>query len=286
LPAERPAKAILRAGEAPEGANEVFYRANGGTWTIVAVLRLGEGGRGVSPAKLHLPDGLVRFAGGLAERGAKLLGKSGRWTGIDVSKPMIAAGRVRAERERAPASFVWADAQAYAFQAGSFDMIVSRFGVMFFADPVQAFANLARAARDGAGLWFVTWRSAAENPFMITAERAAAPHLPDLPPREPDAPGAFALADAGRVARILEESGWTAIDIQPVDVPCTLPEKDLVRYLSRFGPVGMALAEADEPTRTRILQAVRAAFDPFVHGDEVRYTAACWVVRARTRVED
>jgi SAM-dependent methyltransferase len=215
---------------------------------------------------------------------ARLLGESGRCTGIDVSEPMIAAARARAERERAPASFVCADAQAYAFEPGSFDLIISRFGVMFFTDPVQAFANLGCAARDGAELRFIAWRSPAENPFMTTAERAAAPFLPNLPAREPDAPGPFALADAGRVTRILEEGGWTAIDLQPVEVPCTLPEKDLLRYLSRFGPVGMALGEADEPTRTRVLETVRAAFDPYVHGPDVRYTAACWMVGARARV--
>jgi SAM-dependent methyltransferase len=211
---------------------------------------------------------------------ARLLGENGRCTGIDISEPMIAAARARAEREGAPASFVCADAQDYAFSHGSFDMVVSRFGVMFFADPVQAFTNLGRAAGDGAGLRFVAWRSAAENPFMTTAERAAAPLLPNLPPRQPDAPGQFAFADERRVARILEESGWAAIDIQPIDVPCTLPERDLVRYLSRFGPVGLALGEADPPTRARVIEAVRPAFDPYVHGEDVRYTAACWLVGA------
>jgi len=215
---------------------------------------------------------------------AKLLRDGGRCTGVDVSEPMIAAARDRAERERAPASFVCADAQTHAFEPGSFDMVLSRFGVMFFADPVEAFSNLGRAARDGAELRFVAWRSPAENPFMTTAERAAAPLLPHLPPREPDAPGPFAFADAQRLARILEDGGWTAIDIQPIDVPCTMPEPGLIRYLSRFGPVGAALGEADEPTRTRILESVRAAFDPFVHGDVVRYTAACWMVGARARV--
>ncbi|HEX6909674.1 MAG TPA: class I SAM-dependent methyltransferase [Longimicrobium sp.] len=214
---------------------------------------------------------------------ARLLGQGGRCTGIDVSEPMIAAARSRAEGERAPASFVCADAQAYRFHPGSFDMVISRFGVMFFADPVQAFANLRRAATDGAGLRFVAWRSAAENPFMTTAERAAAPLLPNLPARVPDAPGPFALADDRRVVRLLQESGWSAVDIQPIDVPCALPEKDLDRYLARFGPVGLALGEADEPTRTRVVQTVRAAFDPFVHGGEVRYTAACWMVGARAR---
>ena len=217
---------------------------------------------------------------------ARLLAGSGRCTGIDVSEPMIAAARARAERERVPAGFVRADAQVHAFEDRGFDMIISRFGVMFFADPVQAFANLRRAARDGAGLRFVCWRSAAENPFMTTAERAAAPLLPELPARRPDAPGQFALADGGRVARILEESGWTAIDIQPIDVPCTLPETELDRYLSRLGPVGLALREVDEPMRTRVVETVRAAFDAYVHGADVRYTAACWMVGARAGAGD
>jgi SAM-dependent methyltransferase len=201
--------------------------------------------------------------------------------GIDISRPMIAAARARAEREGAAASFVCANVQNHPFEPASFDMIVSRLGVMFFEDPVLAFANLRHAAREGAGLRFIAWRSAAENPFMTTAERAAAPLLPNLPPRRPGAPGQFAFADRGRISAILEQSGWTGIDIRPIDVVCTLPEKDLARYLSRLGPVGIILEEADHRTRARVIETVRAAFDPYVHGDEVRYTAACWMVGAR-----
>ena len=115
---------------------------------------------------------------------------------------------------------------------------------------------------------------------MTTAERAAAPLLPNLPARRPDAPGQFAFADRDRVARILEESGWAEIDIRPIDVPCTLPEKVLARYVTRLGPVGRILQEADEETRKRVIDAVRAAFDPYVEGAEVRFTAACWQIAA------
>ena len=212
---------------------------------------------------------------------ARRLGAKGRCIGIDISEPMIAAARARAEREGTPASFIRADAQTHAFEPASFDMIISRFGVMFFDDSVRAFANLRRAARDDAELRFIAWRSAAENPFMTTAERAAAPLLPNLPARRPDAPGQFAFADQRRVHRILEESGWAEIDIRPIDVACTLPEKELVRYLTRLGPVGLILQEADERTRAQVIETVRAAFDPYVHGAEVRFTAACWMVGAR-----
>jgi hypothetical protein len=163
-------------------------------------------------------------------------------------------------------------------------MMISRFGVMFFDDAVRAFANLRSAARQDAELRLIAWRSAAENPFMTTAERAAAPLLPNLPQRRPDAPGQFSFADDRRVHAILEESGWTEIEIQPIDVPCRLPAQELERYVMRLGPVGMALRDADAPTRARVAATVVAAFDPFVHGADVRFTAACWMIAAQARL--
>ncbi|WP_223637950.1 class I SAM-dependent methyltransferase [Corallococcus sp. EGB] len=212
---------------------------------------------------------------------ARRLGSKGHCTGVDISEPMLDAARARAEREGTPARFVRANAQLHAFEPAHYDMIISRFGVMFFEDPVQAFANLRRASRADGRLLAIAWRSPSDNPFMTTAERAAAPLLPDLPARKPGAPGQFGFADGSRVHRILEDSGWTGIDIRPVDVTCTLPEKELVHYLSRFGVLSRYLPTVDERTRARIIETVRAAFEPFVHGPEVRYTAACWSIGAR-----
>lgn len=223
--------------------------------------------------------------GGTTLAVARRLGPEGRCTGVDISAPMIASAQARAAAEpgTAPARFVRADAQTHAFDAASFDMFISRFGVMFFADPVRAFANLRGAARDGAGLRFAAWRAAAENPFMTTATRAAAPLLGDVTPAgDPDAPGQFAFADRDRVARLLRASGWVDVEIRPVDVPCVLPEAGLTRYLTRFGPLGRILHEVDHDTRVRVVETVRAAFDPYVHGDEVRYVAACWLIGARS----
>ncbi|MEO8467499.1 MAG: class I SAM-dependent methyltransferase [Gammaproteobacteria bacterium] len=212
---------------------------------------------------------------------ARNLGASGRVVGVDISGPMIAAARMRVERERLPATFVCADAQTYPFERAAHDTIISRFGVMFFSDPVLAFANLRQSAREGAALRSLVWRSAGDNPFMTVAERAAGALLPNLPSRKPDEPGQFAFADAQRVTGILERSGWKDVDIRPVDVECVFPEHDLVPYLTRLGPVGVALQSADDATRTRVSDAVRAAFDPYVQGAEVRFTAACSMVAAR-----
>jgi len=219
--------------------------------------------------------------GGTTLAASRRLGSKGDCVGLDISDPMIAAARARAEREGSSATFIQADAQTHAFEPASFDMIISRFGVMFFDDPIQAFANLRHATSDAGEMRLITWRSAAENPFMTTAERAAAPLLPNLPAREPNTPGQFALADQGRVTSILSKSGWTEIILRPADVACTMPEKELVSYLTRMGPVGRALGGADETTRARVIETVRPAFDRYVRGSEVRFTAACWVVGAR-----
>ncbi len=220
-------------------------------------------------------------AGGTTLAVARRLGANGHCTGADVSEPMIAAARARAEQEGTPASFILGDVQTHPFERAIYDAIISRFGVMFFNDPVQAFANMRRAARDDAALQVIVWRSAEENPFMTTAERAAGPLLPNLSARPQNGPGQFAFADPKRVASILEGGGWADVDFQPIDVECTLPEKELVGYFTRLGPVGLALQGADERTRAQVIEAVRPAFEPFVHGTEVRYTAACWTVSAR-----
>jgi SAM-dependent methyltransferase len=206
---------------------------------------------------------------------ARGLGRSARVTGIDISEPMLAAAKSRAADADVAATFIRADAQAHPFEPASVDMIVSRFGVMFFADPVAAFTNLRGAARPGARLRCIAWRSMAENPFMTEAERAAAPLL------RPDLPGQFAFADRDRVHDILTASGWQDVDIQPLDVACRMSEADLLTYIGRLGPVGMALREADGDTRARVVAAVRAAFEPYLVSGECRFTAACWLLGAR-----
>lgn len=211
---------------------------------------------------------------------AKYLGGRGTCTGIDISAPLLALARSRAQRDGVAAEFVLADAQTYDFPAASCDLVVSRFGVMFFDDPVAAFANLRSAARPGGALRVIAFRAASENAFMTAAERAVAPVLPGVPPRRPDAPGQFAFADAGRVERILAAAGWSRIALDAIDVPCAFPSGELERYFTQLGPVATALRTADDATRARAIAAVRAGFAPFVEGAEVRFIAACWMISA------
>ncbi|MBL7490441.1 class I SAM-dependent methyltransferase [Frankia sp. AgB1.9] len=211
---------------------------------------------------------------------ARRAGECGRCVGVDISEPMIEAARLRTEREAVPALFLHGDAASHTFQPAAFDVIISRFGVMFFDDAVGAFANLRGAARAGGRLRFVAWRGPAENPFLTAAEQAASPMLPGLASRDPDAPGPFALARQDHTRRVLADSGWTGIDIERLDVPCSLSEAELERYFTLVGPVGRALAELDGDLRAKVIEAVRTGFAPFLQDGRVRYTAACWAVNA------
>jgi SAM-dependent methyltransferase len=200
--------------------------------------------------------------------------------GIDLSAPMLELARERAEGAGSRARFVCADAQVHDFAPASFDRLISRFGVMFFADPQAAFANLRRAARPGAQMRLLAWRGAAENPFMTCAERVAAPWLPELPMRRPGAPGQFAFADAEQVREVLMTAGWGRVAIEPLDMPLSMPEAALLPYLSRLGPVGLVLQQLEEEARATLLARLREAFAPFVKGARVEFVAACWRIAA------
>jgi SAM-dependent methyltransferase len=213
---------------------------------------------------------------------ARRVGPAGRALGVDISEPLVEAAAARARAEGlAQASFVAADAQTHAFEAGGFDAAISRFGVMFFEDPVAAFGNIRRALRPGGRLAFAAWRSPQENPFMTAAARAAAPLLPSLRAPDPNGPGQFAFAQADRVRRILADAGWRGVELQPLDTPASLPAAELSVYITRMGPVGMALQNLDEAARAPVVAAVTRAFDPFVQGGAARFELACWLVTAQ-----
>ncbi|MBZ9680835.1 MULTISPECIES: class I SAM-dependent methyltransferase [unclassified Mesorhizobium] len=212
---------------------------------------------------------------------ARRVGNNGRCVGLDISQPLVALATERTQAEEvANASFEVGDAQTYAFESGRFDAVVSRFGIMFFDDPVAAFSNIRQAARRGGKLAFVAWRSPAENDFMTTAARAAAPFLPTAPAPDPDAPGQFAFADGAKVKRILEASGWSSIDVRQANLPCKIAEGDLMMYATRLGPLAAALREVDQATAEKIITVLPAAFAPFVKDGQARFNAACWLVTA------
>lgn len=117
---------------------------------------------------------------------------------------------------------------------------------------------------------------------MTAGPRAARHLLPEMPARRPGVPGQFAFADRERVVEVLTAAGWDGVEVEPVDVPCTFPESELLHYLTRLGPVSQALGEADERTRAEVLDVLRVAYEPYVEGDEVHFTSACWSIGAES----
>ncbi|MGB8401583.1 class I SAM-dependent methyltransferase, partial [Bradyrhizobium sp.] len=139
--------------------------------------------------------------------------------GIDISVPMLSRARQLAPKGL-PVDFVLADATAYPFASASFDLMVSRFGVMFFAEPAVSFANIRKALRPSGRLAFACWREPRENPWMMTPLQAVYKHVPKLPQPGPEDPGPFAFASEERVHRILGAAGFAGIAME--SCPLTL----------------------------------------------------------------
>jgi len=226
--------------------------------------------------------------GGTTLEIARAVGPLGAVLAIDVSAPMLARARERAEAAGLGDRIEWRceDAQTAALGEARFDCVYSRFGVMFFEDPPAAFANLRRALRPGGRLAFVCWQARERNPWMTVPVMAAMQHVPFPPPPPPDAPGPFALADPARVRGILERAGFAGIEIEPHETAMQLggggPEEALELFLA-VGPVGQALreAQAGPDVRAGVLDALRAAFERFRTPRGVEAPAAAWIVTAR-----
>ncbi len=212
---------------------------------------------------------------------ARRLGPTGVCLGVDVSAPLVAAARARAAaQDLNNARFVEADAQTHDPGAERFDAIVSRFGVMFFADFDAAFANLRRSARPGAGLVFVCWRGPADNPLAHLPMQAAAPLLPPQPEPDMQAPGRFAFADPGRVRGILARTGWHDVVIEPLDVPTPIALDELITMSMKMGPVTVALRDQSDAVRSEVERAVRTRLAEEAEHGVVKMVAACWLVTA------
>ena len=217
---------------------------------------------------------------------ARRVGPDGRVVGLDLSQAMLEQGRRAAEAAGARnVAFLRADAQTHAFTPGSFDLIFSRFGVMFFADPEAAFRNMATALRPGGRLTFVCWQALPENAWMAVPMMAALPLLPPLPPPDPTAPGPFAFADAERVRGILTRAGFGGLSFEPVHATLTVGGgRDLdqtVEFLLQMGPTAKALREADPSLKPAIAAAIRNALIPYQTADGVRMGSGAWIVTGR-----
>jgi len=217
---------------------------------------------------------------------ADRVGTEGSVTGVDLSALMLE----RAEQRAAEAGlenvlFEQADAQIHPFAPASFDVVYSRFGMMFFADSAAAFVNLRNALQPGGRLAFVCWRHMQDNPWMLVPLTAAGEIIP-LPPRPaPGAPGPFALADDARLRSILRAADFVDVDIQAFDTEVAVGgPADLdatVDFVLQMGPTGAALRESGNANRPQVANAVRNALATYATPQGVRMPASAWIVTGR-----
>src|SRR5262245_61593617 len=216
---------------------------------------------------------------------ARVVGGTGRVTGIDVSRPMLERARERARTTGLDTvAFLEADAQTHRF-VPEHDLLFSRFGVMFFIDPVAAFSNLRTALAPGGRLAFVCWQALLRNPWMAVPLAAVAGLIPLPTPPAPGAPGPFAFADDARVRGILEQAGFVDVAVDAADDVLLLGAEagldGAVELILDAGPVAAAVREAGPSARTKVQKAVRDAIAGYATVYGVRLGAAVWLVSAR-----
>src|ERR1700736_6677408 len=215
---------------------------------------------------------------------AERVGPAGHVFGIDISAPMLARARQIAPAG-IPVDFVLADATVYPFVSGSFDLMVSRFGVMFFAEPALSFANMRRALRPSGRLTFVCWREPRDNPWLMLPLQAAYQHVPKLPQLGPEDPGPFSFASEARVQRILSEAGWSGIEMErrdlSLDVAIGRGLDTALETALEIGPASRALEGQPPDLRAAAAKSIREALAPFAKGQAVPLPASIWIVTAR-----
>jgi SAM-dependent methyltransferase len=217
---------------------------------------------------------------------AARVGPNGYVLGADVSKPSVAKARERiAAASVHQAEIMLCDVSTHVFPANSFDLVFSRFGVMFFADPVATFANIRRAMKSDGRLALAVFRTAQENKWATAALAAVRHLLPPITPPGPEEPGQFSWADAARVHRILGTAGFKNISLTPHDLAMPLAERggaaEAAGFAFRVGPVVRATSDASEQKKREVRAALEAFFKSHEGLQGVVLPGAIWVVTAR-----
>jgi SAM-dependent methyltransferase len=218
---------------------------------------------------------------------AARVGADGHVLGLDISEPLIDGARVRTPTG-SPATFQLGDASVTPLPHGRFDLLFSRFGVMFFDDPAAAFGHMRKALKPGGRLAFVCWRTAAENDWIDLPLTAIQGLVPPLAKPGPEDPGPFSFGDPHRIRRILEAAGFVDIALEPQDHPILYGEgetteaavEDALDLALEVGPLSRALTNQPDPVRRQACDAVRAAFAGRLSGKSVVIRGAGWIVTA------
>ena len=214
---------------------------------------------------------------------ARAVGPSGRVIGLDISEPMLALSTERL-REFANTTCLLGDAADLPLHDLGAELIVSRFGVMFFGNPIGAFANLRTGLVPGGRVRFACWRPINENPWLQIPLDAVYEHAPRLPKPDPEEPDPFAFGDTARVTRVLTTAGFTALSFTPLDIQLDIAAggtlEDAVIQSSGMGPAKRVLKDQPDDIRTAALESIRHALTPYASPAGVKLPGAVWLVAA------
>ncbi|MGH9138144.1 MAG: class I SAM-dependent methyltransferase [Acidimicrobiales bacterium] len=220
---------------------------------------------------------------GVTTRAAAKRAAAGAAVGVDLSGPMLALARqLAAEEGLGNVSYEQADAQVHPFEPAGFDAVISRFGVMFFADPVAAFANIRTALRPAGRLVFTCWRPAVDNEWIMVPAGAALQHVP-LPDLGDDSqPGPFTLGRRERIAEVLDAAGFEAVSVDPVDAPLRLgaDAEDTVEFIRGTSLAQELIGQVAPDVAQRALAAIADALGAFEADAGVVLGSAAWLVIA------
>jgi ubiquinone/menaquinone biosynthesis C-methylase UbiE len=215
---------------------------------------------------------------------ARRVGPGGDVLGLDLSAPMLERARQRTP-PGAKVTFVAGDATVHRFEPGAADLMVSRFGVMFFADPAASFANIRKGLRAGGRVVFACWRAPRENPWLMIPLQAVYQFTPRLPELGPEDPGPFSFASEERVRRVLSSAGFAEIALTPRDLALDIAVgrglEAAVEQAIAIGPASRALREQPPDIVEAATGAVRAALAPHIKDGRAPLAAAIWIVSAR-----
>jgi len=216
---------------------------------------------------------------------ARRVGPSGHVLGADVSEPSVARARERiAAAGVGHADAVVADASVHPFAPDSFELAFSRFGVMFFSDPVAAFANVRRAMKPSGRLALAVFRAARKELWPGASLEAVRHLLPPIPTPGPEEPGPYSWADPARVHRILEGAGFSGVSLSPFDpvIPLAGPsgEAEAANFVMAMGPLMRGLWSLSAAQREKVRQTLEAYFKGHTTPQGVVLQAEIWVVRA------
>ena len=218
---------------------------------------------------------------------ARLLAPDGDITALDISTLMLSIASERTKSAAVPVKIINADAESYKLVPGTFDVMFSQFGLMFFRNPQKAFDNFHASLKPGGRIAFVCWRDPERNPWLVTPFEAVHHFKPEMETPNPDARASpFSFSSQKKVEALLRDTGFVDVQLEPFETKARMGEGSLeecTRFVIAFagGTVGAVLRGSGEENTPAIIAALQTGLAPYHIGNRIKLGASAWIVSAR-----